>query len=713
MFRTIIGKGAIQPPFGRTCFPGIFGIRANSVLGSRRIGTVNRDQNLTFRTSQLKVCQLRFSLNHTSSPNTNTSNNNSTNNTNYSDTNNNDTNYNDTNNKNKRKFSSDIFNLLQLARPEIKILLGALTCLIITSSVTMSLPLLVGKIIDTAKPLEKSQEERKKEQEEQDEQGDKLIFGLTETQFYVTAVTVFSIGSLSNFGRIYLLKLAGEKLVARLRSRLFLKILSQDSYFFDVGPTKTGMKVGDLISRILSDTQIISKSLSGNISDGSRALISGAVGLSMMCYVSWKLTFCMSLLFPPLIMMSVVYGRRVKELSRKVQENLGDMTKVTEEKLNGLKTIQVFARQNLVVHDYNKEIRKLFQTSMREGKLLGIFFSGNGFLGNVMIVGLLWVGTRLINSGDLTIGDLSSFMMYAAYTGSSVFGLGNFYTELMKGIGAAERVFELSNLTPKIPTTLGKKIDSIHGDIVFKDIKFSYPSRPDISVFGDKELNLTIKQGDNVCFVGPSGSGKSTISQLLLRFYDPAKGSVLVNNVDIRDLNLNYYRSQIGYVQQEPLLFSGTIRDNITFGKSNCSDEEIDRALTLSNAHTFVKQFPQGLDTLIGPSSSGAQLSGGQKQRISLARTLIKNPNILVLDEATSALDTILEEIVMRNLRELSLEKSVTMILIAHRLSTIKNSKRIIVLGESGEIIEEGPFSELYGNKNSQFNKLLKKNDVE
>lgn len=605
------------------------------------------------------------------------------------------------------KFTSDVWKLIRLAKPELPIILMALVFLVITSSVTMLLPLLVGKIIDTARPLEDLPvEERAKEFEK-----DVRIFGIPEAQFYAGVVLIFSVGALSNFSRIYLLKLVGEKLVARLRSRLLLKILSQDSYFFDVGPTKKGMKVGDLISRILSDTQIISKSLSANISDGARATISGVVGLSMMCVVSWKLTLCMSLLFPPLIMMSLVYGRRIKELSRKVQENLGELTKVTEENLNGLKTIQTFARQKLVVHQYNKEIRKLFQVSMREGKLSGIYFGGNGFLGNIMMIGLLFVGTRLISYGELTLGDLSSFMMYAAYTGGSVFGLGNFYTELMKGIGAAERVFELTNLKPSINTTLGKKVDDLYGDIEFQDIEFSYPSRTNAQVFGQPKLNLTIEKGQNVCFVGPSGSGKSTVSQLLLRFYDPNNGNILVNKHNIKELNLNFYRSKIGYVQQEPLLFSGTLRENITFGRDNCTDEEIDRAITLSNCHSFIDTFPNGLETMVGPSSSGAQLSGGQKQRISLARTLIKQPKILVLDEATSALDSILEEIVMRNLKKLAQQEDFTMILIAHRLSTIKNSDRIVVLNEHGQIVEDGSFNELYYDKGSEFNKLLKKHD--
>lgn len=605
------------------------------------------------------------------------------------------------NTKKSKDFKVNFKNLLRLAKPETKILILAMGCLVVTSTVTMFLPLMVGKIIDTSRPLEDSNMDP----------SDRVIFGLSETQFYMAAALVFCLGSIANFGRIYLLKLAGEKLVARLRSRLFLKILSQDSYFFDVGPSKGGMKVGDLISRILSDTQIISKSLSINISDGARASISGVVGISMMCFVSWKLTLCMTLLLPPLVMMSVVYGRRVKELSRRVQENLGDLTKVLEEKLNGLKTIQSFARQHLVVREYNQEIRKLFNTSMREGKLSGIYFSGNGFIGNITIVSLLFVGTRLISYGDLTIGDLSSFMMYAAYTGSSVFGIGNFYTELMKGIGAAERVFELTKLEPQIKTTSGIKVDDLHGDIVFDNVKFGYPSRSDSQVFDG--MNLRIGKGENVCLVGPSGSGKSTISQLLLRFYDPQAGSIVINNHDIRDLNLNFYRSELGYVQQEPLLFSGTIRDNITFGKDNCTDEEIEQAITLSNSRVFIDQFPNGLDTLVGPSSSGAQLSGGQKQRISLARTLIKKPQILILDEATSALDSILEELVMRNLKRVASEQEITMILIAHRLSTIKNSDRIIVLNEGGKIVEDGDFTTLYNDQQSEFNKLLKKNDYE
>lgn len=567
----------------------------------------------------------------------------------------------------------------------------------------MSLPFFIGKIIDTTREEEEEEEEKPKEKDE-------LIMGLPALQFYGGLTLFFVAGSAANFGRIYLLRSVGEKLVARLRSRLFAKVLSQDSYFFDVGPNGKGMKTGDLILRLSSDTQIISKSLSGNISDGARALISGCVGLSMMCWVSWKLTLCMSLIFPPLILMSTVYGRRIKKLSRTIQDSLGAMTKVLEEKFNGLKTIQSFAQQRAVVHEYNYEVKDIFSKSMLEGKLSGVYYSINGFLGNITLIGLLIVGSRLINAGEITIGDLSSFMMYAVYTGTSVFGLGNFYTELMKGIGAAERIFELIDLKPSITTSLGKKVDDLHGDVVFHNVNFAYPSRRDTRVFDN--LNLTIGKGEHVCLVGPSGSGKSTVSQLLLRFYDPDSGVVSVNGHNIRDLNLNFYRSNIGYVQQEPLLFSGTIRDNITFGKPESTREDIEYATRISNSENFISAFPNGLDTVIGPTSSGsAQLSGGQRQRISLARTLIKRPKLLILDEATSALDSRLEEAVTRNLTELSRISQITIISIAHRLSTIKNSERIIVFDSKGNIVEDGRFTQLYADPGSKLNKLLKSDE--
>lgn len=613
-------------------------------------------------------------------------------------------------NKAKVGFSKEFLRLLRLAKPETKIIVGALACLVMTSAVNMSLPLLIGKIIDTAEPP--NMETNSNDLRDNDENVAKQ-FGLGHYSFYFVLVGFFTAGAFSNFGRTFLLRIAGERLIARLRSRLFLKLLSQDSYFFEIGPNKTGVKTGDLLSRLTSDTQIISKTLSSNISDGMRSMISGCVGLSMMCYVLWKLTLCMSLMFPPLIIMSIFYGRTIKLLAKSIQENLGDMSKVAEEKLNGIKTIQSFSQQTSVVSSFNSEIKRLVGVSLREGKLSGIYYGVNGFVGNMTLIGLLLIGTRLISAGEMTIGDLSSFMLYSIYTGSSVFGLSNFYTEFMKGIGAAERLFELMDLKPKINVTLGKKLDNIHGDVKFENVLFSYPSRSQSILFGNEKWSCTIKEGENVCLVGPSGSGKSSVAQLLMRFYDPLEGHIIVNGHDIRNLNLNHYRSQIGYVLQEPLLFSGTIEENITFGCKNYTQEEVEEAAKLSNAYEFIKSFTNGFNTIVGPSSTGTQLSGGQKQRISLARTLIKKPHLIILDEATSALDSRLEEVVMQSLKRLSSEKNVTVILIAHRLSTIKNSERVIVLDANGRIVEDGKFTKLISNPHSTLNQLLKSDDTE
>ncbi|WPK25961.1 hypothetical protein PUMCH_003303 [Australozyma saopauloensis] len=602
--------------------------------------------------------------------------------------------------------------LFGLARPEGATLLAAFLCLIATSAVSMLLPLLIGKIIDSAKDKSKIAEEKAATGDDSEEDDEVKILGLAPLPFYSGLLVIFVAGATANFGRIYLLRVVGEKMVARLRSRLFAKIMSQDSYFFDIGPSKTGMKTGDLISRLSSDSQIISKSLSGNLSDGARSLISGTVGLSMMFWVSWKLTLYMGLLFPPLIFMSLVYGKRIKRLSRTIQDNLGSFAKVLEEKLNALKTIQSFSQQRAVIHDFNDEVRQIVKTSISEGKLSGVFYGINGFLGNAAIVGLLSVGSNLVGSGEITIGDLSTYMMYAIYTGSSVYGLNNFHTELMKGIGASERVFEIMDLEPLISTNIGSKVKNLSGDVEFRNISFRYPSRLDSPIFTN--FNLHVKKGEHVCLVGPSGSGKSTVSQLLLRFYDPEQGEVLVNGENIKDMNLNSYRSAIGYVQQEPVLFSGTIRDNIVFGRPDSTDEEVELAAKLSNSFSFIDTFPEKLNTLVGPlSSDRAQLSGGQKQRLSLARTLIKKPHLLILDEATSALDSQLEKIVMQNLSLLAKESDLTIVLIAHRLTTIQNSERIIVLDNKGQIVEDGAFEELLQNPNSELNKLLKTGEFE
>lgn len=307
----------------------------------------------------------------------------------------------------------------------------------------------------------------------------------------------------------------------------------------------------------------------------------------------------------------------------------------------------------------------------------------------------------MVKSGVISIGDLTSFLMYTAYAGSSLFGVSSFYSELMKGVGAASRLFELQDRKPTIPATVGVKVKSAQGIIKFSNVSFAYPTRPAVNIFDG--LDFEIPSGTNVAIVGPSGGGKSTIGSLLLRFYNPTEGTISINGVDISTMNGKSLRRRIGMVGQEPVLMSGSIAENIAYGKPHASRAEITAAARKANCQ-FISDFPDGLDTSVG--ARGAQLSGGQKQRIAIARALLKNPDILILDEATSALDAESETLVNSALAAL-LRGHNTTISIAHRLSTIKRSDHIIVLGNDGKVAETGTYNALSNSPDSAFSKLM------
>lgn len=322
-------------------------------------------------------------------------------------------------------------------------------------------------------------------------------------------------------------------------------------------------------------------------------------------------------------------------------------------------------------------------------------------MGNITILALLYVGGGMVQSGAISIGELTSFLMYTVYAGSSLFGLSGFWSELMKGSGAASRLFELQDRKPTISPTVGLPVPSARGPIRFEDVSFNYPTRPALKIF--QHLDFEIPQGSNVAIVGPSGGGKSTIASILLRFYTPSAGRVLIDNVDISKMNAKALRRKIGVVSQEPVLFSGSIADNISYGKPRATRAEIIAAARKANCR-FIEDFPEGLDTSVG--ARGAQLSGGQKQRIAIARALVKNPDILILDEATSALDAESETLVNAALGAL-LKGNNTTISIAHRLSTIKRSDSIIVLGPDGRVAQQGSYADLSRDREGAFMKLM------
>ncbi|OQV00784.1 ABC transporter transmembrane domain-containing protein [Cladophialophora immunda] len=520
----------------------------------------------------------------------------------------------------------------------------------------MSIPFSIGKILDIA-----TKGGAKTEGPEPELKTD-MLFGLSLTTFYTALVCILATGAAANYGRIIILRIVGERIVARLRSRLFRQTYIQNAEFFDAN------RVGDLISRLSSDTIIVGKSITQNLSDGLRAFVSGAAGFGLMAWI---------------------------------QKNVGTLTKIAEERLGNVRTSQAFAGEILEVHRYNTQVRKIFELGKRESIISATFFSSTGFMGNMTILSLLYVGGSMVSSGTISIGELTSFLMYTAYAGSSLFGLSSFYSELMKGVGAASRLFELQDREPTISPTKGDKVVSARGPIRFENLSFSYPTRPAVRIF--RNLDFEIPQGANVAIVGPSGGGKSTIASLILRFYTPTEGRILIDGKDIAKMNVKSLRRRIGIVSQEPVLFSGTIAENIAYGRPHATRAEIMRAARRANCQ-FISDFPEGLDTPVG--ARGTQLSGGQKQRIAIARALVKEPDILILDEATSALDAESETLVNEALASL-LRGSNTTISIAHRLSTIKRSDTIICLGSDGRVAEMGSYKELSSRPDGAFTKLM------
>ena len=487
----------------------------------------------------------------------------------------------------------EIWRLIKIAKPESKWLALAFVFLLISSTITMSIPFSIGKILDLATK----------------ESGEGRLFGLDINQFYIALGVVLTLGAAANYGRIIILRIVGERIVARLRSQLYRRTYVQNAEFFDAN------RVGDLLSRLSSDTIIVAKSITQNLSDGLRSLVSGAAGFGAMAWVSMKLTSILLLMFPPIALGAFFYGRVIRNLSRKIQRNLGTLTKIAEERLGNVRTSQAFAGEIQEVGRYNQQVKKIFALGKKEALVSATFFSSSGFLGNMTILALLYSGGSMVKSGAISIGDLTSFLMYTAYAGSSLFGLSSFYSELMKGVGAASRVFELQDRKPTIHNTVGTPVKSAQGPIQFKNVTFAYPTRPAVKIFDG--LDFTIPSGSNVAIVGSSGGGKSTIGSLLLRFYNPVEGQIMINGVDITTMNGKSLRRRIGFVGQEPVLMSGSVAENIAYGKPRATRGEITAAARQANCQ-FIEDFPEGLDTQVG--ARGAQLSGGQKQRIAIAR---------------------------------------------------------------------------------------------
>ncbi|CCF56944.1 hypothetical protein KAFR_0B06480 [Kazachstania africana CBS 2517] len=589
----------------------------------------------------------------------------------------------------------DLKRLTVLIKKDIKLLVLAIVLLTISCSIGMAIPKIIGTILDTLR----------NNYENLTSLSQIKILNIPLSTFLMGVGITLIFGCFANFGRVVILRIISERLVSRLRSQVVKNIIHKDLEFFDT------FKVGDLMSRVGNDAFVVSRSITHKVADGVRSGFIGIFGIGLMLTLSRELTGALFAILPPIIWCTSVFGKQIRMNSKKLQDVTGDLTRVTEEQFNGIRTVQGFVAERNEIKRFNNVLREIFQVGKESAFINGKFFTSASLIGDLGFLIVLTYGSYLVMHGSMSIGDLTAFMLYTEYTGNAIFGLSSFYSELMQGVGAASRIFEINDKEPKIKSTTGeakfKPLNEVGGcEIEFKNVSFFYPTRPTNQIF--KNLNFKVPAGSNVCIVGPSGRGKSTIASLLLHHYNAVSGQILIDGQDIATLNTKSLRRKIGIVQQEPILMSGTIRDNITYGLTEePSKEEIRLVAKQCFCHNFITKFPDTYDTTIGSGSSGTSLSGGQKQRIAIARALIKKPNILILDEATSALDVESEGAINYTFGQIMKSKSMTIVSIAHRLSTIRRFEDVIVLGNDGSVVEMGKFKELYDNPTSELSKLL------
>lgn len=550
--------------------------------------------------------------------------------------------------------------LLKLARPERVTLSIGLVALAISAGASLMTPYLVRQMID----------------------------GLTQgggrevvDRMALTLLAVFAVGGLFTALRVYMFSLSGERIVARLRGDLYEKLVQQEVAFFDERRT------GELTNRLASDTTVLQSAVTSNISMLLRFGATGLGALGILLWTSWQLTLIMLAIVPLVAVGMVFYGRLLRSLSRQVQDASARTGEVAEETLSGIRTVRAFAAERAETTRYRAAIDEVFSLAKKRAKLGATFQGVAGFAAYAAIAAVLWVGGLMTVRGELTFGALTSFLLYTLTLAFSIGALSGVYEDLMRAVGASERVFELLDREASVSSgTL--KLEHVSGRVALSAVNFAYPARADVPVLAG--VDLVLEPDQVVALVGPSGGGKSTISALVSRFYDPDAGSVSLDGVDYRELEPEWLRKQVGVVAQDPVLFATSVAQNIRYGRPDASDEDVEKAARAANIHEFVAGLPEQYQTIVG--ERGVRLSGGQKQRVAIARALLKDPRVLILDEATSALDAESEFLVQDALKRLM--KGRTTLVIAHRLSTVREASLVLVI-DQGRVVQRGSHSVL------------------
>ena len=502
--------------------------------------------------------------------------------------------------------------------------------------------------------------------------------------YFSVMLAVVAVLAGASASRFYLVMTIGERIVADLRRDVFAHLISLSPAFFD------SARSGELVSRLTADTTQIKSAVGASVSIALRNLMLFLGAATMMVITSPKLSGFVLLAIPVIVIPLVAFGRWVRRLSRNAQDTLANASSYASELLGAIRTVQAFTGERLAVTRFGGEVEQAYeaaQTSTRARSILTLIII---FIVFSSVVAILWVGSHDVLIGAITPGRLGQFVLYAAFAASALGQLSEVWGEVSAASGAAERLFEIlrvkSQITaPSRPLALPMPA---RGDVGFDKVSFAYPTRP--NVLAVDGVTLSIRAGEKVAIVGPSGAGKSTLFHLLLRFYDPASGTISLDGVAIRSTDPNDLRARMALVPQDSVVFAATARENIRFGRPDASDAEVERAADLAHATEFLRRLPGGFEAQLG--ERGVTLSGGQRQRIAIARAILRDAPLLLLDEATSALDAESETLVQTALEELMRHR--TTLVIAHRLATVLSCDRIMVM-DQGRIVEQGTHAEL------------------
>jgi ABC transporter fused permease/ATP-binding protein len=576
-----------------------------------------------------------------------------------------------------RKNLKKLYAVFGFVKPYLRYLIPGILFLMMSSLTLLAFPYLVGKLIDVATGNQ-----------------DWILNSLESIALILIGILI--IQGIFSFFRVYLFALTSEKSVADIRKSLFRKYMLLPITFYDQ------TRIGELISRITADVTLLHDSLSLTLAEFFRQIATLMIGIIIIFITAPKLTLFMLAVFPLVIILALFFGRYIRKLSRETQENLSKTNIIVEETLHAIREVKAFTNEVREIRRYGKNMNQVVGIALKTALYRGGFISFIIFALFGTIVAVIWYGATLVSDDMISVGDLLSFVLYTTFIGGSIAGLGDVYSQLQRSVGASERIMDI--LREEEETAGGNQKDKtirLNEKITYHQIQFAYPTRKDQMVL--KGIDMVIRKGEKIALVGPSGAGKSTIIQLLLRYYLPDAGRISIDQTAIQDIDLEHYRSRIAIVPQEVILFGGTIRENILYGKPDAKNEEVESAARKANALDFILEFPEKMDTLVG--ERGVKLSGGQRQRIAIARAILRDPDILILDEATSSLDSNSEYQVKEALDLLMQNR--TTIIIAHRLATIRKVDKIYVI-QDGRIVESGVHQELLNEMNGIYANLVK-----